>query len=189
MSFPVAFSGNVLPRNYRQFEDGAAAPAAPLSPAGQGIIRYNDTTRTFQVSINGAAYADLAVAGDAGFIGGNSGASSIAFGISVFALAINHSIVESQKQFIATRSGVLRNLFAQADANTLDASTVLTLRINGLGTAVRVSIPALSTAQFSDLVNTAPVAQGDLISLEVDTLASTVNSIVRIAYGYQLASA
>ena len=64
MSFPTAFTGHVLPRDYRQFEDGA--PAAPLSLAGQGVIRYNDTTKTFQVSIDGGAYINVATGAGAG---------------------------------------------------------------------------------------------------------------------------
>lgn len=40
-----------------QFDDGAAA--ATVSAAGKGKLRYNDTTKTFQVSADGAAYADI----------------------------------------------------------------------------------------------------------------------------------
>lgn len=39
-----------------QFGDGAAAA---VSAAGKGKIRYNNTTGTFQVSTNGAAYVNL----------------------------------------------------------------------------------------------------------------------------------
>lgn len=42
-----------------QFADGAAT--ATVSAAAQGKIRYNDTTKTFQVSANGAAYTSLSV--------------------------------------------------------------------------------------------------------------------------------
>jgi hypothetical protein len=42
-----------------QFQDGAAT--ATVSAAGQGKIRYNDTTKTFQVSTNATAYASLSV--------------------------------------------------------------------------------------------------------------------------------
>ncbi len=186
MSFPTAFTGHVLPRHYRQFEDGVAT--APLAPATQGSIRYNDTQKTFQVSIDGAAYVNLAFAADAGFIGGNSGSVIVAAASTVYALANGHD-VEGNSQVLASRPGLLSNLFVQAGFNTMDDVTVFTLRRNGVDTAVTLSIPAGSTAQFSDVANTGSVLAGDLISLEIDGTASAVGNLRGVAYGFQLATA
>ena len=187
MAFPTAFTGHVLPRHYRQFEDGVAT--APLSPSSQGSIRYNDTQKTFQVSIDGAAYVNLAFAADAGVIGGNSGSVVVAAAAIVYALGNGHDVAEGNSQFIASRAGLLRNLFAQAGFNTMDGTTVLTLRRNGVDTAVTVSILTTSTALVSDVANTGSVLAGDLISLEIDGTASGVGSLRGVAYGYQLATA
>lgn len=42
--------------HFQQFGDGLTAP---VSASGSGRIRYNDTTKTFQVSLDGAAYVDV----------------------------------------------------------------------------------------------------------------------------------
>ena len=56
MTFLKAYSGNVIPRDQLHLEDGATIA---VSPSGQGILRYNDTTKTFQVSVDGGPYQDL----------------------------------------------------------------------------------------------------------------------------------
>src|SRR5574338_418969 len=50
-----------------QFDDGLGT--ATVSAAGKGKIRYNDTTKTFQYSADGAAYVDF---GSGGTPGGNN---------------------------------------------------------------------------------------------------------------------
>lgn len=50
--------------------------------------------------------------------------------------------------------------------NTSSTSSVYTVRINGVNTAITVTVPAGATGRFEDLVNIASVATGDLISIE-----------------------
>jgi hypothetical protein len=45
------------------FEEFANGASAAVSPAGEGRLRYNNGTSSFQVSINGGAYTDLATGG------------------------------------------------------------------------------------------------------------------------------
>src|SRR5215475_11636520 len=44
-----------------QFDDGLGT--ATVSVAGKGKLRYNNTTKTFQASVDGAAYANLGTPG------------------------------------------------------------------------------------------------------------------------------
>lgn len=187
MSFDTAFHGHVLPRNYKFFEDGAAT--APVSNAGQGAIRYNDSTSSFQVSISGAAYVDIATGDDVGAIGYNAGTTPVAFSDVVYVLGSNLATTEGEAQWVAARSGTLKNLYVQATANTLDAGTPVTLRINGAPTTVTVTVPLGDVALHSDVANTAAVAAGDLISLEIDASGSTGGSIRGCRLGFQFAAA
>lgn len=66
------------------FEEFANGVSAAVSPAGEGRIRYNNTSGTFQVSMSGAAYVDLATGGAATLsatlaAGNTTGANDIQF--------------------------------------------------------------------------------------------------------------
>jgi hypothetical protein len=184
MSFPVAFGGHLLPTSSRQFTDGVAAA---ISNAAQCVLRYNDTAKTLQVSIDGGAYFDIIGVAGVGYppVVGNSGSDVISFGVTAYLIAIGFQPAEIDGQFVAPRAGNLSGLFVQAAVNSLDGDAIVTLRINGAPTAVRVTIPPLGVALVSDTVNSAVVAAGDLISLEVDAAtAPSAGSVSNIAYGF-----
>ena len=166
-----------------EFDDGATS--APLSPSGQGTIRYNDTTKTFQVSIDGSPYIDLSgTGGVAAIIGGNSGSVVMNFGSTYYLGSAEASATEDETESIAARDGTLSDLYVKAAFNNLDAATDFTVRINGVSQDVKVAVPAGSTAQVSDLANSVAVDAGDRIALEADLGASGSGSIRGCAWGF-----
>lgn len=73
-------------------------PAAAVSGATTGRIRYNDATSAFQVSISGAAYVDLATSGNAFIQNGNSFGALATLGTNdAFALAFETSGTEKAR--------------------------------------------------------------------------------------------
>ncbi len=80
----TTFQGTGTVRLGAGFEEFANGVTAAVSPAGEGRLRYNNTTSTFQVSISGAAYVDLATGGAATLAatlaaGNSTGANDIQF--------------------------------------------------------------------------------------------------------------
>lgn len=80
----TTFQGTGTVRLGAGFEEFANGVAAAVSPAGEGRLRYNNTTSTFQVSISGAAYVDLATGGAESLsatlaVGNTTGANDIQF--------------------------------------------------------------------------------------------------------------
>lgn len=73
---------------------------------------------------------------------------------------------ESSFGIIAPRSGTLKNLFVGFVSNSLDASIVFTLRINGADTGITVTRTSGSTVTVSDTTNTASVSAGDVITIK-----------------------
>jgi len=186
MTFLKAYSGNVVPRDQLHLEDGATIA---VSPTGDGILRYNDTTKTFQVSIDGAPYVDIGGGGGGGVgMGGVfANANSAVFsGQQDYLIGGSKATTEGEGRAPVPAAGNFSKLYVLPDSvNTLDGDTIVTVRVNGAPTALTATVPALSSAQVSDLVNVAAVAAGDNFSIEVDTLASTVGSMRSIAVGFQ----
>jgi hypothetical protein len=66
---------------------------------------------------------------------------------------------------VAPRAGTLKNLFVRHQAAAGNGNSVVyTVMINGVATTMTVTLATGAIGQVSDLVNTAAVAQGDLIS-------------------------
>lgn len=77
-------------------------------------------------------------------------------------------------------NGTLSNMYVDVGANANTSSGTITLNINGVNTALQVTIPALTTGVFSDLINSVNVNAGDLIVFEksqatVGTSIGTMN--------------
>lgn len=77
------------------------------------------------------------------------------------------------------------NLYVFATSNTFDGTLVCTVRKNGAGTTLTVTITAGSTATFSDLSNIVQFAAGDKICLETTENATT--GTINIAWSLALA--
>lgn len=188
MTFLKAYSGNVIPRDQLHLEDGVTIA---VSPSGQGILRYNDTTKTFQVSIDGDPYVDLGGSGGAGVgMGGifaNLGAGTPLAAPAVdYVLGAAKSATEADGGFLIPADGNLSNLFALPFANSMDDVTLVTVRVASAGTPLAVSVPAGGVVLVSDTATVVPVSAGDLVSIELDSSASTLGGTIRgFAIGLQ----
>jgi|GEM_PF-6242928 len=72
----------------------------------------------------------------------------------------------------ASRAGIVRRLNVAAAANTLDGDTTVTVFLNGVATALSVTL-ARGSRTGSDLINTFPVLSGNTLSIRVVTAGTT----------------
>lgn len=91
--------------------------------------------------------------------------------------AYDHDLAQiTAIQWRATRAGTLRNMRVRVNGPAGNGNAIVyTLRVNGVATSVTVSL-ASTSADGSDLVNTAAVAAGDLVDLQVTKAASVGTS-------------
>lgn len=69
---------------------------------------------------------------------------------------------------ITPRAGTLRNLFVRHHSSTVSANTVTyTAQVNGVDTAIAVTLAANAVTTVGNVVNTVVVAQGDRITIKV----------------------
>lgn len=162
--------------------------SADTTPVAADEVGIDTATGRLRMFVAGASI-EAATIDDVGAIGYNAGTTPVAFSDVVYVLGSNLATTEGEAQWVAARSGTLKNLYVQATANTLDAGTPVTLRINGAPTTVTVTVPLGDVALHSDVANTAAVAAGDLISLEIDASGSTGGSIRGCRLGFQFAAA
>lgn len=80
-------------------------------------------------------------------------------------------------------SGTVRDFYVKAGANSLNGSTVFTVRKNGSDQALTVTVTAGSVAVFSDTVNTFAVAAGDQLEIKADGTASSSGSMTDATWG------
>ncbi len=78
---------------------------------------------------------------------------------------------ETPKRARMTKSGTIRNLRVISGANTLSVAAVVTVLKNGVATALTVTIPAGSNAEFTDLADSFPVVAGDGVDLQIAVAA------------------
>lgn len=135
---PVISTGDII-----QFGD---SPAAPVSGAGTGRIRYNDATATFQTSTNGGAWTDIGtgsgggtpfvhknipvVANDSVTYNGWIPVAAVATDISVMMTNVN---TQGNYTAVFTNEATGNTMLAAAsfDMNTLAANTVTSLTLTG----------------------------------------------------------
>jgi len=72
-------------------------------------------------------------------------------------------------------AGTLRNMRVRHNATGAGGDIVYTAQINGVNTALTVTLNG-SASDGSDLVNTVAIAAGDLISIEVNTTSMSTPS-------------
>ncbi len=85
---------------------------------------------------------------------------------------------ESVVQTKVTQPEVYANSVIACSANSLDGPTVLTLRKNGVDTAITMTIPAGSTTLVEDTAHSATFAADDLISWKYDLSGSSSGTIL-----------
>jgi hypothetical protein len=187
MTFLKAYSGNVIPRDQLHLEDGATIA---VSPTGDGILRYNDTTKTFQVSIDGAAYVDIGGGGAPGGPGmgsifANIGNTAFAAPGPKYILGADQGDTEGQGSGVVPAAGSFQNLFVQPNSNNITgAPLIVTVRVAGVATALTVSIPPSTNLLVSNTADVVAAAPGDIVSIEV-AAPGAGGSIRSLAIGVQ----
>ena len=69
-------------------------------------------------------------------------------------------------------SGTISDLYVNIGANTSTSSVSYTLHKNGSATPLSITVTALATGLFTDLVHSVTIVEGDLINLTVDQSCS-----------------
>jgi hypothetical protein len=83
-------------------------------------------------------------------------------------------------EVVMPRAGVLRNLFVRHNAATGNGNSVVyTVMLNGVATALTVTLATGAIGTASDLINTVTVAQGDRIALRAVKAAAIGNGAVQ----------
>lgn len=173
---------------------GAAGPQGATGAGIQGATGVQGVQGTTGVGIQGATGAGIQGAtgiqgvtgpqgmtgvagatGVAGLGGGvlytSTGSSSLGANQTRFIGSGNtaFSSTENQVEIVITRSGTLQNLSVLPISNTRADATTVTVRKNNADTAIKVIIPAGSTAFQQDTVDTVSVVAGDQVSIEIST--------------------
>lgn len=112
------------------------------------------------------------------FIGGRSitSASFAAVTTRYFPIAgntENGDATESNGEYKVVDSMTISDLYLRVGSNTMSASSTLTFRKNGAGTALTLTVGAGSTGEFKDSSNSVRVDQNDLINHEMVNSSGT----------------
>ncbi len=116
-------------------------------------------------------------------IAGNTAANSLVNNF--FTFSTGQNAAENKTQIVATRSGVVQNLYVSLTAAPgVGTSKTLTVRINGVNTALAVTVAGAATTG-NNTANVISFVAGDLISIQVTHTGAVAGSIVII--GFELA--
>jgi len=84
--------------------------------------------------------------------------------------------VEAQAGMVAPVGGTLNRLFVDASVNSYDQNTIITVRINGVPSALTTTLAATVTTG-NDVTNNVVVSPGDVVTVQVDSSASGVGTL------------
>lgn len=193
---PVVVSSNQTAANDGRYVNVASATYTDPTPAeGKGFVVF---VRNGTATVGGTGYA---IAGtliyriyhsgawanypfysgikqDSSILSNTAGATTVAAGSTEYAALFGgptaDSAVEANVASIITEPGVISNFSVRTlNAQPGTGSYVLTVRVNGVDTGIVITIAAGAAAGiFSDTVNTATVAAGDLVSIKLVNNAS-----------------
>ncbi len=93
---------------------------------------------------------------------------------------------ESDIESIITKDGTIKNLRVKFQANSLNADTVISLRVNRSTTALTVTIATTVITEVTDLVNEVAVVKGDRVDWILDGSASSVGTSADIKISGQI---
>lgn len=85
--------------------------------------------------------------------------------------------VEAEAQVKAREPFTARNYFALVESNSLNAAATIALRLNGVNTALSITIPASATGAFENVSDTVQVRSSDLVNHVGDGSAATLGGI------------
>lgn len=115
--------------------------------------------------------------------GGNSGGNT-ANNSFLSPFGSGASAVEAQQQIVVTRNGILKHLYANLTAAPgVGNSKTFTVRVNGVSTAISVTLTGAVTSG-SDVANTVAVVAGDLVTILVTHTGAPTASVG--AFGLEL---
>jgi hypothetical protein len=90
-------------------------------------------------------------------------------------------------QIPAPRAGVLKNFFVRHNsAGGNGNSVVYTVFVNGVATAITVTLVTGAVGQASDTVNTVVVAQGDRISIQATKAVGIGDGTIDVQSGLEM---
>lgn len=153
----------------------AQQSAPDVSDSDTGRIYFDSTSKTYKVSEDGAAYTDM-LGGASSVIYGATGPASVAIATTYFAIVgkiVGTNATEANVQLKMRASGTLKKFRVFVSSNTHDATTTILIRKNGANGNQVVEYLTLATGQKEDLVNTDTFVDGDLISIELTTFATS----------------
>jgi hypothetical protein len=79
-------------------------------------------------------------------------------------------------EWVAPRGGTLRNMFVRHNtANGNGTNVVYTVFVNGVATAITVTLATGAIGQASDLVNSVVIVQGDVVNITAVKAVSIAN--------------
>ncbi|MDB5926473.1 MAG: hypothetical protein JWN13_5409, partial [Betaproteobacteria bacterium] len=157
----------------------SASAAAPLQiNASGGSVTIGGTTVPASSTLLTTASTQIIAQSSTGGSVTGSATAYIAPGVASNALA------EATRQAVIPRATVVRNLYiVTSTAQPADGVLVVTLRKNGVNTAITATIAANAAAgTFSDTTHSASFAAGDLLSLGLVN-ASASSSALLVGYG------
>ena len=85
---------------------------------------------------------------------------------------------QSASQTTFRTGGTLANLFLYVVTNTFDASSVLTIQVNGSNGNNTITIPAAGTGNYEDTTHTDTISAGDEVNIECDRTGASSGSVV-----------
>lgn len=92
---------------------------------------------------------------------------------------------EAQRQVASPVAGSLKNFFLRTNnTSAVGSTTTFTIRVNGVATNIKITIGGgVAAAKFSDTTNSASIAVGDEISLQVSTSAGNGPQVNAYSFG------
>lgn len=112
---------------------------------------------------------------------------AVAFGQARFADFDGVQTTEVDAQFAMPRAGKINGLSLRVFTNTLNGVTVVTLRVNGAPTALTFNVGAGVTGFFTLATQEVAVAEGDLISVDIDASAAGSGALDSSKLGLSIA--
>lgn len=181
--FTLIFSSLVVPpaigqtRNYGAL---AADPAAgTFGPAAAGDNYWNTTSATWRV-YNGTAWVGVVGSDTSILAWGNNSVASTTASRFLDPWYSDTLAPVAAVQWRSPRSGTAKNMRVRHNVTAGNGNDIVyTLRVNGVASALTVTLASTAT-DGSDLVNTVPIAAGDLLDIIVTKAAGIAASPTNI---------
>ena len=149
---------------------GNAIPAVNLlNVVGAGGISTSGSGNTLTITSTGGTAGSVLGASINGPMTTNGSFSYIAPYGSIT------NTTQSHAQFLCPAAGTIDNYYVYVPTTNTTASVTFKVNKNGANTTMSITVPALTTGNFSDLVNSFTVVAGDLLGFEAS--ASTGGTI------------